>query len=105
MTRHAAVLAAAVLIIASGAVRAGGDDPLQRLRAFETARRNATDFRTLPGSDLATGPDPVAIRAVPDKPLLIGLLRGSSALVLLDEQLREVQRVSAPRAPSGIGHG
>ena len=102
MRGHAPVLAATVLIIASGAVHADGDDPLQRLRAFETARRDATDFRTLPSSDLATGPDPVAIRQLPGKSLLVGLLRGSSALVLLDEQLREVQRLATPRAPSGM---
>jgi hypothetical protein len=100
--RHAPVLAATVLIIASGAVHAESDDPLQRLRAFETARRDATDFRTLPASDLATGPDPVAIRPLPGKPLLVGLLRGSSALVLLDEQLREVQRMPTLGAPSGM---
>src|SRR5262249_33175714 len=48
------------------------------------------------------GPARAGTRAVPGTPLLVGLLRGSAALVLLDQQLREVQRVSTPRAPSGL---
>ena len=71
----------------TGRDRAGPPDPhadaLARLRAFETARRDQTDFRTLPTSDEILGPDPVAIRRLPGSPLLVGVLRGRSAVVLL----------------------
>jgi hypothetical protein len=99
------VLLASVALLARGARGAEPADAsgaLARLRAFETARRDATDVRSLPPSDVATGPDPVAIRRVPGRPLLVGLLRGRSALVLLDEDAHEVQRVKAPRAASGL---
>ena len=38
---------------------------LGRLHAFEEARRAATDFRALPTSDEALGPDPIAVLALP----------------------------------------
>src|SRR5262249_58567955 len=77
-------------------------EAVERLRAFEADRRAATDVRSLPPSDVATGPDPVAIQRVPGLPLLVGVLRGRSALVLLDEELHERQRVKAPRAASSL---
>ncbi|MGH7896295.1 MAG: hypothetical protein ACREQL_16635 [Candidatus Binatia bacterium] len=75
---------------------------LERVRAFETARREATDFRTLPTSDETMGPDPVAIQALPETHLLVGILRGRSALVLLDDDLHELGRLAAPASPSGL---
>lgn len=46
------------------------------------------------------GADPWAVRRVPGG--WVGVLRGRSAVVLLDEDLHEVARVPAPRSPSGI---
>lgn len=74
----------------------------ERLRGFEAARRQATDFRTLPTSDEVMGPDPVAIRRLPGTSLLVGLLRGRSAIVLLDGQLHERDRLDAPASPTGL---
>lgn len=46
------------------------------------------------------GADPWAVRRVTGG--WVGVLRGRSAVVLLDEDLRELARVPAPRSPSGI---
>ncbi|MEO7730331.1 MAG: hypothetical protein ABIY55_05125, partial [Kofleriaceae bacterium] len=73
---------------------------LARLRAFEAQRRAATDFATLPPSDSALGPDPYRIAALGDR--WIGLLRGESAVVLLDRDGAELARIAAPRSPSGL---
>jgi Cytochrome c len=73
---------------------------LAGLRAFEAQRRAATDFATLPPSDVALGPDPYRIAALGDR--WIGLLRGASAVVLLDHEGAELARVAAPRSPSGL---
>src|SRR5262249_4200638 len=99
-----ALLTGAVLVPrgARGGEIADPSAALERLRAFETERGAATDVRFLPTSDVATGPDPVAIQRVPGLPLLVGVLRGRSALVLLDEELHEIQRVKAPRAASSL---
>jgi hypothetical protein len=99
-----ALLAGAVLVArgARGGEIADPSDAVERLRAFEADRRASTDVRSLPPSDVATGPDPVAIQRVPGLPLLVGVLRGRSALVLLDEELHEIQRVKAPRAASSL---
>jgi hypothetical protein len=75
---------------------------LEELRAFETTRRRETDFRTLPTSDEALGPDPVAVERVPGAALFVGLLRGRSVIVLLDGDLHEIQRLDAPPSPSGL---
>jgi len=92
------------------ALRAGAasspDPPHERelatLRAFEQQRRTATDFATLPPSDLVLGPDPYRIAALHGGERLIGLLRGESAVVALDEDGAELTRVAAPRSPSGL---
>jgi len=74
---------------------------LAALHAFEQQRRDATDFATLPPSDVALGPDPYRIAAL-DGERLIGLLRGESAAVVLDADGAELARVAAPRSPSGL---
>ncbi len=74
---------------------------LAALRAFEQARRAETDFATLPPSDVALGPDPYRIAALRDG-RQIGLLRGASAVVLLDRDGAERARIAAPRAPGGL---
>lgn len=75
---------------------------LEALRAFEEQRRAATDFATLPPSDVALGPDPYRIAALGGGERLIGLLRGESAAVVLDADGAELTRVAAPRSPSGL---
>ena len=85
---------------------ASPDSPHERelatLRAFEQQRRTATDFAALPPSDLVLGPDPYRIAALRGGERLIGLLRGESAVVVLDKDGAELTRVAAPRSPSGL---
>jgi len=75
---------------------------LAALRAFELRRRAATDFATLPPSDAAFGPDPYRIAALPGGERLVGLLRGESAVVVLDRDGTELSRIAAPGSPSGL---
>ncbi len=97
-------------VTAPGVARAGAQAPdpeslhepvLARLRAQEQQRRAATDFAALPPSDVALGPDPYRIAALPDG-RLVGLLRGESAAVVLDPDGTERSRVAAPRSPGGL---
>lgn len=73
---------------------------LARLRGFEQTRREATDFATLPPSDVALGADPYRIAALGDG--FVGLVRGESAIVQLDRNGVELARLPAPRSPSGL---
>lgn len=66
-----------------------------RLEQFEDQRRRATDFAHLPPANLAHGADPYALARL-DAAHLVGVLRGGSALVLLDAELHELQRVELP---------
>lgn len=81
---------------------AARDQVLERLRRFEEHARRAVDVRTQPPSHQATGPDPVAVACLLHAPLCVGLLGGRDAAVVLDQALREVARLDAPRSPSGI---
>lgn len=74
---------------------------LAALHTFEDQRRAAMDFATLPTSEVALGPDPYRIAALPDG-ALVGILRGASAVVLLDRDGNEQARLAAPRSPSGL---
>jgi hypothetical protein len=74
----------------------------ERLRAFDASRRTGADFAHLPTWDRLSGPEPYAIARVPGSPRLVGILRGDDALVVLDDAMREVQRVSAPSAPVAL---
>jgi hypothetical protein len=78
------------------------DREIAALRAFEDQRRAATDFAALPAADAALGPDPYRIAALAGGDRLIGLLRGESALVVLDRDGAELERIAAPRSPSGL---
>jgi len=66
-----------------------------RLLAFEESRRRATDFAHLPPADRNHGADPYALLRLDDEHTL-GVLRAASALVVLDGELNELQRVSVP---------
>ncbi|MGE3546588.1 MAG: hypothetical protein AB7L28_21860, partial [Kofleriaceae bacterium] len=74
---------------------------LSELRQLEEERRAATDFATLPASDVVLGADPYRIvRVARDR--FAGLLRAESAIVLLDGSGAELARAAAPRSPSGL---
>src|SRR5271165_2712818 len=83
-------------------------DPLAELRAWETSTRASTDFARARTSDIALGTDPYVIRRMrgSEDPTadgrFVGLLRGRSAIVELDDSLREVGRLGAPASPSGL---
>lgn len=67
----------------------------ERLARFEAERRRATDFAHLPPANLSHGADPYALAAL-NAAYVVGVLRGASAVVLLDAQLRELQRIDLP---------
>ena len=114
--RSARGVAAACLVCAACSTRgepaargpsASPGDPLDALREFESAARARTDFSRAATSDVAFGPDPYLVRVVRhaepgNAPLIVGLLRGRSALVQLDSALGETARVSAPASPTGL---
>ncbi|MEO7332202.1 MAG: hypothetical protein ABI193_26740, partial [Minicystis sp.] len=87
-----------------GAAPPAAPDPLAPLHDFEESRRKTTDFAHLPASDQTLGPDPYAIRVLPGAgpPRFVALLRGRSALVLLDASLNERARIAAPASPTGL---
>lgn len=68
-----------------------------RLEQFEAERRHTTDFAHLPPANLTHGADPYALARF-DAQHVIGVLRGASALVVLDTELREVARESVPES-------
>ncbi len=110
MGPRAVGLAVSAALVACGervAVEAAPEPParheaeLAALRQLEDAHRKATDFATLSPSEIAHGPDPYRIGAVRDR-RSVGLLRGESAIVLLDERGAELARSAAPRSPGGL---
>ncbi len=68
-----------------------------RLEQFEAERRHSTDFAHLPPANLTHGADPYALARL-DARHVIGVLRGASALVVLDTELREVARENVPES-------
>ena len=106
------VLAAAAMLLIACHVRSratpaaqAGLEALQPLRDFENARRATTDFAHLSASDTTLGPDPYVVRRLPGDSRFVGLLRGRSAVVLLDEALHEQARLDAPVSPSSLAIG
>jgi hypothetical protein len=75
-------------------------DPIAELRPYEEETRRAFDFARPPSAETGMGADPWAVRRVPAG--WVGILRGRSSLVLLDDELREMARVPAPRSPTGL---
>ena len=71
------------------------DAARQRLEQFEAARRRSTDFERLPPANTTHGADPYALTLL-DAAHLVGVLRGASAVVLLDLELHELQRMDIP---------
>ena len=84
--------------------RDASDEARARLAQFEAERRRATDFARLPPANLSHGADPYALIAL-DSQHVLGVLRGASAVVLLDASLREVQRITLPGAVLAVARG
>ncbi|HEX6275644.1 MAG TPA: hypothetical protein VFZ53_21530 [Polyangiaceae bacterium] len=85
---------------------------LEALRAEESALRARTDFARLPPSSRALGANPYALVALPQteqgnigsgKAAFAGVLRGDSAVVLLDGDAKELARRAAPLSPNALG--
>jgi hypothetical protein len=74
----------------------------ERLRAFDAAQRTRADFARLPTWDRLSGPEPYVVARAARPSRLVGILRGSDALVVLDEAMHEMQRVPAPAAPVAL---
>lgn len=75
-------------------------DPISALEPYEAELRRGFDFAHPPSAETGLGPDPWAIRRVATG--WVGVLRGRSAVVLLDDDLHEIARVPAPRSPTGL---
>jgi hypothetical protein len=99
---------AAAAIDPSEAAERGRVEPL---RVFERDLRARLDPRTLPSSEVMLGADPWSIKALPrvearetvrSRARFVGILRGRSAIVLLDDDLEEIARAPAPRSTTGL---
>lgn len=86
----------------AGAAGAGPStpDPIAALRPFEEETRRTFDFAKPPSAETGMGADPWAIHRIASG--WVGVLRGRSMLVLLDDDLNEIARCAAPRSPTGL---
>lgn len=109
----AAALGAALGLAWPASLRAGhdgapADEPaapaqqLQSLRELEQQALKETDFRRVTSGDHVSGPDPYRLHALPGSDRLVGILRGTAEVVLLDRDLRIIDRQPAPRSPTGL---
>ncbi len=71
---------------------------LAELNSWEAATRKATDFSALPPFEKNSGTNPHALAALGND-RAVGLLRGSSEVVLLDDVGKELDRTAAPDTP------
>ncbi|HKO93694.1 MAG TPA: hypothetical protein VJU61_21220, partial [Polyangiaceae bacterium] len=74
---------------------------LEELREFETLERQRTDFARAAESGERFGADPYRVAGLPDGRVL-GLLRGSGELLLLDTALAPLARAPAPARASAL---
>jgi hypothetical protein len=72
------------------------------LHALDEAARAKADFANPVTWDRAGGPDPYALKEIASSGFVVGILRGSDAVVVLDRSLREIQRLPAPRSPVAL---
>jgi cytochrome c peroxidase len=87
-------------VIATSAYSESPDPVLEaraRLEQFEAQRRQMTDFAHLPPANLTHGADPYQLARL-DARHFVGVLRGASALVVLDSELHELSRVPVPES-------
>jgi hypothetical protein len=97
--------AAAALVLGAPA-RADAPDPeraIAELRVFEAEARGKMRLAAPPPSDL--GADPWTLRETRQNGLFAGILRGRSAIVLLDRDLQERSRLEAPAGTTGLAIG
>lgn len=88
---------------AAATISAAASDPIADLRPYEDETRRAFDFARPPSAETGMGADPWALRRLPAPARgWVGILRGRSAVVLLDDELREVARATTPRSPTGL---
>jgi hypothetical protein len=85
------------------------DDPTEavraRLQAYEDRRRSEIELeRGLQPWSASAGDDPFALVRLDDAHV-VGALRGADALVLLDTQGRELDRLATPVRPSAVALG
>jgi hypothetical protein len=77
-------------------------EALAELQALEERLRARARFeQPTPWRDVS-GADPFALRELPGTDRLVGILRGDSAVVLLDADGRELERHRAPAHPTGL---
>lgn len=76
-------------------------EALKSLREHEEKRRGITDFATLPPYSDVSGADPYRVRSSGSGGV-VGLLRGADAIVVLDADAREQQRLRAPPSPTAL---
>jgi len=103
----AGVLAACGRSASRGAARttAGeAPDPIAQLRPYEEALHREIDLARPPSAETGHGADPWSLVRMPSS-RWVGILRGRSAVVLLDDELRELARAPAPRSPTGLAVG
>ena len=85
---------------------ASASDPIAELRPYEEETRRTFDFEKPPSAETGLGADPWALRRLPPPARgWVGILRGRSAVVLLDDELHELARAPAPRSPTGLAIG
>ncbi|HSU41101.1 MAG TPA: hypothetical protein VLJ38_16095 [Polyangiaceae bacterium] len=75
---------------------------LAALRREEGELRARTDFAALAPSNRAFGANPYALAVVRNTPYFVGILRGDSRVVLLDEKLRTVSSRATVASPSAL---
>jgi cytochrome c peroxidase len=78
-------------------------NPIVELQPFEAKTRSAFDLERPPSAETGLGADPWVIRRLPSG--WVGILRGRSAIVLLDDDLKELARLPTPRSPTGLALG
>ena len=78
---------------------------LETLRSDETALRARTDFENLPPSSRSLGANPYALVALSSEggnATFVGVLRGDSAVVVLDANANELSRSATVSSPNAI---
>jgi hypothetical protein len=96
------VVVAATVLDARGERGESRRDALAHLSALEERLRASAHFeQPTPWRDVS-GADPFALREIPGTDRLVGILRGDSAVVLLDAAGRELARRAVQAHPTGL---
>lgn len=87
---------------APAATNAASNERVRRLREREAVIRESFAPREQPVWLDASGADPYRIALAPVGDGFVGILRGGKALVALDAELHEVERVPLPETPTAL---